>query len=146
VRWIVGIALLGMAAACGGKPVGSKIPKADPKKVAVGAAAAATVLTLANPDLAGKQPESDEQRELRGKKLPKETVPGDVLDRAGQGGGGDDELPPCPKEVAKPVDGSVPGGVDFGPKKPAVPCRKVEPKESDDDADAGDDGPSLDSP
>lgn len=65
---------------CGGQPVGSKVPKADPTKVAIGAAAAATLLTLADPNLAGKPEGEGEDPEKKVKKS-KESVPSGVLDR-----------------------------------------------------------------
>jgi hypothetical protein len=69
--------------ACGGPPVGSKVPRPDPAPIAVGAAAAAAALTLANPDLAGQKPtEQDDGRAPRESKEPRVTVPGEVLDRA----------------------------------------------------------------
>lgn len=101
VRWIAAIALSVAVAACGGKPVGSKVPKAKASHMAVGAAAAAGALTLANPDLAGKKPESPKPASLKGKKTSGETVPAGVLDRS-------EKLPLCSELRASQAPGAAP--------------------------------------
>lgn len=75
--------LLASVLACGGEPVGAKVPRPNPTDVAIVAAAAAAATTLANPKAAGRKPEKNEQPEdLRDPKITGETVPSDVLDRA----------------------------------------------------------------
>lgn len=71
----------GLGLGCGGNPIGSKIPRADPKKMAIGAAVAASALTLANPASAGKRPERPGDRPHPKSKASTESVPGAVLDR-----------------------------------------------------------------
>jgi len=80
LAWLV--LLLG---GCGGPPIGGAVPKANTNKMAIGAAAAATALTLANPNAAGRRPES--AGEQKPKKLNKtgENVPSGVLDRLDSG-------------------------------------------------------------
>lgn len=75
VAWIVLV-----ACSCGGPPVGSKIPKANTKKMAIGAAAAATALTLVNPN-AARHPESAGEQQPKRIKKTGESVPAGVLDR-----------------------------------------------------------------
>jgi hypothetical protein len=78
--------------ACGGKPVGSKVPRANPAKVAGVAAAAATLATLADPAAAKhKQEHRGGEREKKGKKVV-ETVPEGVLFRSEEEKKRDEEL------------------------------------------------------
>jgi len=129
------------AVGCGGEPVGSKIPRADPAKVAVGAAAAAAALTLANPDSAGRKPEGPQEKSLEAVKAPKETVPSAVLDRADS----ETQRPCAPSldaNAAAPQPGA-PGHIDLIPapqnRERAAPVRATEPCPKNDDEDgAGD--------
>jgi hypothetical protein len=124
--------------------VGEKVPRPDPAKVAAGAAAAATALTLADPDSAGKKPEGPKDKPPTKPKRVKETVPGDVLDRA-EAPDSEEELPPCPKPAKKPDEKAdegrriqlIPAPVtelrDDKPKKPKRPkCREVKPEDEKD--------------
>jgi hypothetical protein len=74
--------------ACGGPPIGSHVPKANPTYVAGGAAAAAALLTIADPDGAGKRPEAPQEENLEGGGGKREMVPASVLDRADAHGEG----------------------------------------------------------
>jgi hypothetical protein len=94
---------------CGGPPIGSHVPRANPAVVAAAAAATAGAITVANPDLAGKKPEDpSRERERRAAAIaPRESVPGDVLDRA-DGPDADEPLPPCTEAAApQPERGRV---------------------------------------
>ncbi|RMH40871.1 MAG: hypothetical protein D6689_12495 [Deltaproteobacteria bacterium] len=100
-----GVATIVAVAACGGPPVGAKVPKADPKKVAVGAAATATVLTLMNPELAGKRPEEADPERPHKVRSSGEAVPPDVLDRLDRDAG-PRQVPcaPAPADAARRSD------------------------------------------
>lgn len=72
-----------LAASCGGKPVGGKVPRVDPAKAAGVAAAAATLATLADPDHAKRIQERKGDDGRPGKtKDTGEQVPEEVLARA----------------------------------------------------------------
>jgi hypothetical protein len=81
MRWLGLTCAMTLAAACGGEPVGSHVPRPNPAHVAGVAAAAATALTVADPDAARKNPEKPDQPERRPVAVD-ESVPADVLDRA----------------------------------------------------------------
>lgn len=142
---LLSISLLGAAftlgcAACGGQPIGSKVPRPDHGDVAFAAAAAATALTLADPSLSGKQPEQDDpERRAARVRGSSETVPADVLDRADEaatsGDGGEEtpepdpcDLPEAPKrggigmELIPTVDNS-----NNPPRTRPESCPEVEP-------------------
>ncbi len=133
------------AVGCGGEPVGAKVPRPDPATVAVGAAAAAAALTLANPDAAGRKPEGQTEKSLKGVKGPKETVPSSVLDRADS----KDQRPcaPSPDANAAVTQPAAPGHIDLipapenpertAPVKATEPCPKND-DDSDDEDGAGD--------
>lgn len=101
MQWLAFTCSMALVAACGGEPVGSHVPRPNPAHVAGAAAAAATALTVADPDGAGKKPETaDDGREPRAVDVD-ESVPGDVLDRAEAGKTADadeaaDADEPCP--------------------------------------------------
>ena len=92
MRMTVTFMSLALASSCGGKPVGGKVPKANPAHVAGGAAAAAALITLADPKAARLNQENrGGEREAKSKKV-KETVPEDVLLRSEDA---DSEKKPC---------------------------------------------------
>jgi hypothetical protein len=117
--------------ACGGPPVGSKVPRPDPTPIAVGAAAAATALTLANPNLAGqKTNEADDGREPRESREPRQDVPMDVLDRAEAGESDTEPDRPCKTPAAKPGISLVPSADETRPRtapKNDEPCKQAPP-------------------
>ncbi len=121
VRSVPIICLLSLA--CGGQPVGSKVPRPDPTHVAVGAAAAATALTLADPDLSGKKPEYKDERGPKGKGGSGETVPESVFERAESGAADADEVRPCEDDDDDDDDD---GGDDDGKSKAAEKPAKLE--------------------
>lgn len=96
MRALAPILGLVFAASCGGHPVGSKIPR--PNKNVAGALAAgiAGALTVANPKLSGRKPESDDDKHNRPTRV-KESVPEGVLDRADAAKHSGDKDEPCPK-------------------------------------------------
>ncbi len=138
-RWLLALALTA-SWACGGKPVMSKVPQPDPKKVAVGATAAGTVLTLANPDLVGKKPpEEPGKAEIEGKKTSGETAPAGVLDRldaqprSAQDGDEEEELPYCSELRARRASVRlelIPSPHPPPAPKPGTNCRP-DPREDD---------------
>jgi len=67
--------------ACSGQPLGSKLPRPNSKKVAIGAAAVATAITLADPARAGRKPEQDGNSKKQRGFRSEESVPEEVLDR-----------------------------------------------------------------
>jgi hypothetical protein len=69
-------------AACGGGPALRNAPKPDPAVVAGAAAAIAGAATLADPNGAARRAEANKVENEKKPKQVKETVPGDVLDRA----------------------------------------------------------------
>ena len=74
---------LALVVACGGGPVGGKMPKVDPAKAAGVAAAAAALTTLANPDHAKRIQERKGGDGRPGKtKENHEQVPEEVLTRS----------------------------------------------------------------
>jgi len=153
MRFACALGVVVFVAGCGGAPVGEKVPRPNTNAMAVGAAAAATAATLADPTAAGKQPEGP-GTEPEEKAVPvKESVPENVLDRADDGAG-EEDLPPCKPaanaggsdgaKAAKPGDGKakqprldlIPVPIDSIPDKSRTPerrekCRDVEPAEND---------------
>ncbi len=133
------VGLVALLASCGGKPVGSKVPRANPTDVAVVAAAAATAMTLANPDAAGRKPESDEQAERKPQNVSKEPMPAGVLDRAEANQDEDEDLPPCKKPDKDKKSGEADKSsktVELFPTTPSTApkrCRDVEGDEQDKD-------------
>jgi hypothetical protein len=116
-RWVQTAWLVVAIGACGGQPVGSKVPKADPTKMAIGAAAAASALTLANPDSAGRR--AEQQGEEKPKKIKKtgEKVSAGALDRLDEAGAVEEGERPCEPTVVDepPADKAR---VEFIPKVP----------------------------
>ncbi len=100
-KWVHLAWLVLLVGGCGGPPVGSKVPKASTNKMAVGAAAAATALTLANPNSAGRRPESAGEQEPKKVHKTGENVPAGVLDRVDAKSEGDDE-DRCEPDEPKP--------------------------------------------
>jgi len=91
--------------ACGGPPIASKVPRANPTYVAAAAAATALALTAADPDQAGKRPERPGDEPMRGSDVPTEMVPESVLDRADAVPRGKRPCAPAPAPPApKPAD------------------------------------------
>lgn len=113
VRRALALASSLLAGACGGQPVGSKVPRPDPSAVAITAAAAATALTLANPNAKAPVPEVDSGRALEGPSGPKETVPAGVLDRADARAGA--AVEPCKEPAPAPPAGAPAPRVDLFP-------------------------------
>jgi hypothetical protein len=69
-----------LAVACGGQPIGSKLPRPNTAVVAGTAAAIAGAATLANPNSAGRKPEAPSTGVER-RTVATEPMPADVLDR-----------------------------------------------------------------
>ena len=91
------------ASACSSPKPYRQIPRVETKKVAVGAAAAATALTLVNPKAANRTPEKPGGQEKRPKNSGGD-VPADVLDRLDESGQkSDPEQDDCPEP--EPDDG-----------------------------------------
>lgn len=114
MRLAAAIGALVLAAACGGPPIGEKIPRPDPNAVAVGAAAAAAAATLADPNSAGKKPESKDSTPSGKPVRVKETVPETVLDRS-DSGEAEEDLPPCEPDQS---EGSTGAEANKGDKSP----------------------------
>ena len=140
---VCAIATAVLIGACGGKPVGSNVPRANPAHVAGVAAAAAAALTLANPDLVGRVPEDDRPGRVRGSSGSRETVPESVLDRADAAAAADvvdaANAAPCkpdskaePEGEAPPLDLTVPDHWT-APAAPAEPppCKPPHEEEAD---------------
>jgi hypothetical protein len=78
----LGFAWALIAVACGGSPVLSGLPRPNPAVVAGVAAAAATAMTVADPNFAARRTEQGKRAADEGDDHPRETVPLEVLDRA----------------------------------------------------------------
>lgn len=138
--WLPIVGLAVAAAGCGDKPIGSKIPRPNKKAAAGIAAGIAGALTIANPKLAGRKPESDENKNNRPTRV-KESVPEGVLDRADAKHDGT-KTDPCAKRektgdakasklelVPRPKPNA--GGIRTKPPcEPAPPAKAKKPKPS----------------
>jgi hypothetical protein len=112
-------------AACGGEPVGGKVPAANPAHVAGVAAAAATLATLADPAAAKhKQEHRGGAREKEGKKVD-EVVPEDVLLLSEEELTKETEL--CEKFLSRGPDE---GEMTAEEKRQAASCKEEQEKEA----------------
>lgn len=139
MRALAPILGLVFAAGCGGHPIGSKIPRPNKNAAAAIAAGVAGALTVANPKLSGRKPESDDDKKRRPTRV-KESVPAGVLDRVDAAKNKDDKRQPCPKDKqaeAKPkprlelvprAKTDKPNGIhEQPPCKPAPAAKKPKP-------------------
>ena len=147
-RALISLALIGVpAAACGGKPVGGKVPKVSAAKAGGVAAAAAALTTIADPAAA------KHRQEHRGGERPTkaqtvdESVPEGVLARSENDE--DAESVPCKKPVAAPAEGESESRVQLIPTvdnrkpQPNERCKDEEADKTDEDGTKDDDPPSL---
>jgi hypothetical protein len=104
---VMAAALVVCAAACGGQPVLSKLPRPNPTAVAVGAVAVAGAATLANPALAGQKPE-DPSAGVAKRTVKTERMPGDVLDRLSDAEDSGEARPAERAPVIEPDAGAFP--------------------------------------
>ncbi len=134
---------LALVCHCGGEPVGSKVPKANPAHVAGAAAAAAALVTLADPKGAkARQETRGGGREKRTKKVT-ETVPEDVLLRA-DAEQEESKVPCKPAEKSQSTEDAAKARELF-PTAPSVdssardaePCKEDKKEEAEEAADAG---------
>ncbi len=141
MRWLLhGTWLLFALSACK-EPVGAKIPRPNKKAAAGITAAVAGAMTIANPKLAGRKPESANAKRPRPTKV-KESVPSGVLDRVDDKKKAGGTKPPCPAKTkkSKTDDGDKPAylpkqtttkvnGIHMrDPCKPAKPAPTKKPK------------------
>ncbi len=147
MRFAAASLALAFALGCGGQPVGGKVPAAKPAHVAGAAAAAAALVTLADPDAArqGQEDRGGDRNKDRSKKSGG-TVPEHVLFAPASTDGhrdDDDELPPCKKKASETKVKSSQKTVDFLPPttergiaKP-VRCRDADEKQKTDGDEPG---------
>jgi hypothetical protein len=130
----LGLGFLAIAVHCGGEPIGSKVPKANPAKVAGIAAGAAALATVADPDAAKRNQESrGGERGKKGKKVT-ETVPADVLDRSEKSD--EEEREECTEEEAKQAESDAQKHDQKLFPEHAQP-RRCKPKEAEEEPEKG---------
>jgi hypothetical protein len=105
-KWLLIACLTLPLGGCGGPPVGQAVPKANTKKMAIGAAAAASAITLIDPKSAGHKPESAGEEKPKKVKKTGENVPSSVFDRLDENPEGDAE-DPCKPAEPEPDDGKL---------------------------------------
>lgn len=115
MRRALAFSLLVATGACGGQPIGSKLPRPDPTVVAGTAAVIAGAATLANPNAAGRKPEAPSVGVER-RTVKTESMPGDVLGRLEDA----EQRGEVPEERA-PVSGVDAGAAFPLPAAPSVP-------------------------